>query len=202
MTEETKTQPEDAEEEDAILSAAEKIAESTTENEEPLTLEEQLKKSQAECKEQHGQFLRAKAEMENVRKRVQKEMVQERLYAPLPFVRDLLPGLDNLKRTLEAAKTSQNIEELTKGVEIVLKQFEDMLSNHAVTPIGSIGESFDPNIHEALQQVPSPDRPAMSIIDEVESGYRLHDRVVRPSKVIVSSGTPADETKEATQDES
>ena len=107
------------------------------------------------------------------------------------MVTDILPCLDNLRRAVEAAETSKNIEELTQGIQMVSKQFDDILAAHGAMPIESVGQPFDPNCHLALTQVPSPDHEPMTVLQEVERGYKLKDRIVRPSSVIVSCAPPA-----------
>ena len=114
-----------------------------------------------------------------------------RQYQSLPVVRDLLPVLDNLDRAVEAAESESDAANLVQGVQLVVKQLQDVLGGHAVQPIETENQTFDPNLHEALQQIPSPTHPPMTIVQEVERGYVLHDRVLRPAKVIVSSGPPA-----------
>lgn len=136
------------------------------------------------------QWLRAQAELDNFRKRTQREAQQNRLYQSLPLIRDLLPGIDNLERAIVAAESSTSLEELLQGVRMVSQHFQDVLGRHAVESIPAVGEPFDPNKHEAVQQMPSADHPAMTVLNEVERGYQLHDRVIRPSKVIVSTVPP------------
>jgi len=130
--------------------------------------------------------LRSQAELENYRKRVQRERDEERRYAAVPLVQDLLPGLDNLQRALDAARHTDDLTAMLQGVEMVAAQIDEILSRHGAKPIVAVGEPFDPNLHEAIQQMPSAEHPPMTVIDEVERGYTLNDRVVRPSKVIVS----------------
>lgn len=156
------------------------------------SLEEQLEAAVAERDENHDRWLRTQADLENYRKRVSKEADENRKYQAVGVIRDLLPGLDNLGRAVEAAQTSGNVDELVQGVQMVLKQFEDILSAHSAVVIEAVGQPFDPNLHEALQQVPSADHPPMTVVQELERGFQIHDRVVRPSKVIVSSGPPAE----------
>ena len=152
-------------------------------------LREQLEAARAERDANRDSWLRAQAELENYRRRIQKERDQDRLFQALPLARDLLPVVDNLRRAVAAAEQSQNIEELRQGVEMVLRQFEEALAKHSVSAIdAAAGQPFDPNLHEAVQQVPSAEHPPMTIVQELERGYKLHDRVVRPSMVIVSSG--------------
>jgi molecular chaperone GrpE len=82
------------------------------------------------------------------------------------------------------------VEDLLTGVSMVARQLEDILVRNSVQPIEALGQPFDPNLHEALGQMPSTDYPAMTVMQELERGYTLHDRVVRPSKVMISSGPP------------
>jgi molecular chaperone GrpE len=159
-------------------------------NERTPSLTEQLETALAERDTHYDRLLRLQAELENFRKRMQREMEQSRQYQALPLARDLLPVLDNLRRALGAAEAAGNAAELVEGVNMVVKQFEDVLARHLVVPIEAVGQPFDAHLHEAVQQVPSPDHPPMTVVAEVERGYLLHDRVVRPAKVIVSSGPP------------
>ncbi len=167
------------------LAAPDVAAESVQSGVEAPTLEAAV----AERDANYDRFLRVQAELENYRKRVRKETEQNRLYQALPLVRDLLPGLDNLERALIAAESSHNVDELIEGVRMVAQQFQDVLARHSTLPIDAVGKPFDPNLHEAIQQLPSSDHPPMTVIDEVQRGYMLHDRVVRPSTVIVSSSS-------------
>lgn len=143
----------------------------------------------AERDEFKNKWARALADLDNYRRRVQKEMEEDRKYAAIPLLKAVLPGLDGLQLALRAAATSQNAEELITGVQMVAKQFDTALSAVGIAPIVSVGQPFDPNLHEAISQRPAADVPPMTVLDEVERGYTLHDRVVRPSKVIVSGGS-------------
>lgn len=131
-------------------------------------------------------LLRTQAEMENYRKRVQRERDEERRYAAQSVVRDLLPVLDNLQRAIEAAEKGGTVDDLRNGVQMVLQQAIEMLGRSNVRPIEAVGQLLDPNLHEAITQMPS-DQPPLTILQEVERGYTLHDRVLRPSKVIVAA---------------
>jgi molecular chaperone GrpE len=136
------------------------------------------------------QLLRAQAELENFRRRSQREMADVRKYQSLPVVRDLLPAMDNLNRAVQAAEQTGDVTNLLAGIRMVVQQLADMLKANAAQLIDAEGKSFDPNLHEALSQVPTPDHPPMTVIQVVESGYVMHDRVVRPAKVIVSCAPP------------
>lgn len=146
----------------------------------------QLAALQTERDDLKDRLLRSQAELENYRKRAQKELDQERQYRSLPVVRDVLPALDNLQRALDSAKKSKDVDQLLQGVQMVAKGLEEKLKGHAVVAIDCVGKPFDPNLHEAIQQAPSKDHPPMTVLHEVERGYQMYDRVVRPSKVIVS----------------
>jgi molecular chaperone GrpE len=151
------------------------------------TLEEQLLATRAERDENLNRFLRSQAELDNYRKRVQRERDDERHYAALSIVRDLLAPLDNLQRAVESARNSGESGNLLQGIELVVQQMERVLSGHGAKVIPAVGQLFDPHLHEAVQQIPSDDKPPMTVLQELERGYTLHERVVRPSKVIVSA---------------
>ena len=155
-------------------------------NVDPFIEAGELATVQAERDDFRERWLRAQAELENYRKRSQKELDQERQYRSLPVVRDVLPALDNLQRAIQMAKTAKDNDQLIKGVQMVAQQFEEALARHAVVAIEAVGKPFDPNLHEAIQQAPSKDHPPMTVLRDVEKGYQMYDRVVRPTKVIVS----------------
>lgn len=141
----------------------------------------------AERDDYKDKWARARADLDNYRRRVQREMDEDRKYSALPLLKAVLPGLDNLQRAVQAAATSRNADELITGVEMVTRQFDTALAAVGVTPIAAVGQPFDPNRHEAIAQQPSADHPPMTVLMEVERGYVLHDRVVRPTKVVVSA---------------
>jgi len=141
----------------------------------------------AELDEAKDRELRARAELDNFRKRAARQMDEERRYAGLPLLRDLLPVLDNLKRALEAAEKTHDAQSLLEGVRLVVKQFYAALERHHCVAIESLHEPFDPNVHEAVFQQPSGEFPANTVLYEVQAGFQLHDRVVRPSQVVVTA---------------
>lgn len=157
------------------------------------SLREQLEATQAERDENYNLALRAQAELENFRKRVQREREEDLRYRALPLAKDLLPVIDNLHRAVLAAGQTSNVDDLILGVEMVLKQCDDVLAGHAVQPIVAEQATFDPNVHEAVSQVPTAEAEPMTILQEIERGYTLHDRVLRPSKVVVATAPPPQE---------
>ena len=161
------------------------------------SIEEQLAEAVAERDASRDQFLRSQAELDNYRKRVSREREEERRLAALPVVRDLLPVIDNLKRAAGAARESGQAPDLVEGIDLVLQQIDGVLGSHGVQPIPGEGEAFDPHLHEAVSQIPSAEHPPMTIVQELEQGYLLHDRVVRPSKVIVSKEVVAESSEDS-----
>lgn len=149
-----------------------------------------LTEAQAAADDFRDRWLRSQAELENFRKRSQKELDAERQYRSMAVVRDILPALDGLQRALQVAKATKDVDQLLQGMQMVAQQFEDALARHSVIAIKAVGEPFDPNQHEAIQQAPSKEHPPMTVLHEVERGYQLFDRVVRPTKVIVSVSPP------------
>lgn len=160
------------------------------------SLQDQLDVALAEKAELWDRCLRTQADLENYRKRVQREREEDRKYAGLSLIRDLLPSLDNLQRAVETCQKLSPEEGspaagLLQGVEMVQAQLVAILAQHGAKPIAALGQPFDPQLHEALQQVPSAEHPPMTVILEYESGFVLHERVIRPAKVIVSVAPPA-----------
>src|SRR5262249_44383919 len=127
-------------------------------------------------------------EMQNLRSRTAREVSDERKYAALPIVRDLLPVIDNINRAIEAAEKAGEADNLLAGFRLVKQQLHTILSNHQVEPIAAENEIFDPTFHQAILQQPSADVPAGQVMMVTQPGYKMHDRVVRPAQVIVSAG--------------
>jgi molecular chaperone GrpE len=139
--------------------------------------------------EAERKVLLAHAELENFRKRMHREADQQLKYSNLPLLRDLLDVVDNLNRAADAARTdTSRTSALLSGVEMVAQQLQNVLAKYGCKPVTAVGSEFDPNVHEAIAQMPSADYAAGLVAQEVAVGYVLHDRVVRPSSVIVSTG--------------
>ena len=156
---------------------------------------------QSQLQEANERVLRSQAELENSRKRMRREMDEQRRFAVFPLLSDLLPVVDNLGRAVESAKEKPDAVSLLEGVEMVAAQLAAILEQHNCQKIVSAGAPFDPNLHEAIGQQPSPECPAGHIAHVALDGYCLHDRVVRPSQVLISTGAPGppDESSEASQ---
>lgn len=154
------------------------------------TLEEQLQAALADRDQYKDKWTRALADHENYRRRITREMDEDRKYAALPLLKVLLPVFDGLDRAVFAASQSKNADELIGGVQLTLKQLEAALNGFGAKSITALGQPFDPNQHEAISQAPSAEHPPMTVLHDVERGYTLHDRIIRPSKVVVSIAPP------------
>ena len=136
------------------------------------------------------QILRLRAEFDNFRKRVARDAEKTRKMAAESLIKDLLPVADNFERALQHGQG--DTASLLEGIAMVHKQFVDVLSRHGVEAISAIGEPFDPNVHDALSRMPSDEHAEDKVALEYEKGYRLGDVVLRPAKVVVSSGPAED----------
>ena len=136
-------------------------------------------------------ILRLQAEMQNLRQRTNREIADERRYGAMAIVREVLPVLDNIDRAIEAADKNSDGNALLEGFRLVRQQLSDVLAKHDCEPIEALGEPFNPDVHEAILQQPSEEYPPGTVMMATQTGYRLHDRVVRPTQVIVSTGPPA-----------
>jgi len=146
---------------------------------------------QAEVEALRDQKLRAQAEVQNVRQRMQRDKSEAIKYAEADFARSLLGVLDDLERTIESAKASDDAQAVGKGVSIVYDQFLKLLKDRHIEPIDAVGKPFDPDLHEAVMQKPSEKVAAGAVAEVLARGYRMHARVIRPAKVIVSTGGDA-----------
>jgi molecular chaperone GrpE len=153
----------------------------------------------AQVQEAQDRTLRAQAELENVRKRAQREIMEERRYAATPLIRDLLVVADNIDRAIDAAQQTEQNGGLLEGFRMVADQLHDTLDKHGCKKITADGEPFDPHLHEAIFQQPSADHEPGTVMQVTLNGYQLHDRVVRPAQVIVSAAPTAEDTENTDQ---
>jgi molecular chaperone GrpE len=153
--------------------------------------EEKLK----EFDEQNEQSLRLQAEFENFRRRSLKEKQESFKFGHQNLVKDLLSVVDNLERALEhgAQNAGQEVKSILGGVELVHREVLAALAKHAVTEIAAEGKIFDPADHEAMGQVPNSEVPPNSVLEVLQKGYMIHDRMLRPARVIVSRAATPEE---------
>jgi molecular chaperone GrpE len=142
-----------------------------------------------ELEQAKDRALRCQAELDNYRKRACREMEDHVRYANIGLMRDLLPVLDNIQRAIEAAEKSTDGSGLLEGVKLVAQQLQGVLEQHHCVKIEALHAPFDPHLHHAILQQPADEHPANTIIMVTQDGYQLHDRVVRPSQVIVSTNS-------------
>ena len=146
-----------------------------------------LAAAQMEAVEARQDMLRMQADMDNLRKRLVREQEKARRRTLERFMRDLLPVRDSLERGLEAASDpAASVEALREGKELIMKMLTKVMGDHGLQTIDPSGEAFDPEKHEAMTMLPSPDHDENTVIDVLEKGYQLHDRLIRPAKVVVS----------------
>ena len=146
---------------------------------------EQLAEANNACQDK---LLRLAAEFENYKKRMVRDKQSALKYAEENILKDLLPSIDNLERAINHEEATQDVKTLLEGVELTLKGLKSTVSKYGVEPIESVGQPFDPNLHEALVMEASDDVPAQSVLREFEKGYNYKERLLRATKVVVSKG--------------
>lgn len=153
----------------------------------PQAAENAEQKLRSELAAAKDRELRAHAELDNYRKRAARELDERLRYANLGLLREILPVIDNVDRAIEAADKNADAGALLEGFKMVSQQLGEALKRHHCTRIEALHVPFDPNVHHAVMQQPSEEHPANTVLMVTQNGYQLHDRVVRPSQVIVST---------------
>lgn len=180
---------------DAEATAADAVAadssQAAPEGDEMSALLGKLDTLTAEANAHRDRALRAAAELENYRRRAVREKDDARKYANQSLLENFLPILDNFNLGLEHARQHEAGKAFADGFAMVVMQIEGWLKSHGVEQIDPKGEEFDPNLHEALANLPDPEVPEHHISQVQRVGYRLHDRLLRPAAVVISSGPPA-----------
>jgi molecular chaperone GrpE len=171
--------------------------------EEPLSgtqqteeLRTRLETKEKEAAENHDRYLRAMAELDNYKKRAARDKEEAIKYGNEKLIKDVLPILDSLDRALHQSadlSVRNNFEAFQQGLELIHSQILGCLERHGVVKIAAKGEEFDPDRHQALMQVETPEMESNRVVDEYESGYTLHGRLLRPTKVSVSKNVPKED---------
>jgi len=154
----------------------------------PSTFEEAMAENARLMEEaalNHDRWLRAAAEAENTRRRCEREKSEYLKYAVENLIKDLLPVVDNLERALSHAAEDE-CPALRQGVELTLKGLQSALERHGVVPVDALGQSFDPNLHEAVSVTERPTASENEVVEQLQKGYLLKDRLVRPAMVVVA----------------
>lgn len=171
------------------------IVDEVEEAEELVDFDAMLAEKDQEIAKLKDKWLRALADHENYKKRVKRDIDDATSRSASSLLNSFLPTVDNLERALEIAQpavaeaseeNTDNIQQVVKGLQMVRDEFLSSLKKHKIEPVPSVGHPFDPAIHDALQQIDSPDHAPGVVIREFEKGYKLGDRLVRPARVIVA----------------
>lgn len=161
----------------------------------PEELKNLLVQKTQEAQENYDRFLRLAAELENLKKRQEREISGVRQFANENLLRELLPVLDNLERALEHGRQNETPEPLLEGLELVRQDFLKVLGRFGITPIDSVGERFDPLFHHAVMEEEAPEVEDQTVIKELQKGYFLQNRLLRPAMVVVSRNPAQSESK-------
>jgi len=172
------------------IDAAMEAEAATTEPAEELSEVDQLKAQVADAEKR---VLMAHADLENYRKRTRRDMQDQVKYASLRLMSGLLESVDNLQRAIESYEQEPNADGLAEGVVMVATQITKVLEDHGCKRIDAVGQPFDPNLHQALQMQASDEHPANTVMQDLRSGFQLHDRLIRPTQVFVSTGPAKEE---------
>ena len=156
-----------------------------------------LRKKAAEYDGLLDRLKRVTADYLNSQKRIQREMQERADHAIEAFALELLPVADNLARAIQAAREHATVERILEGVEMVETQLYDALARHGVTPVETErGHPFDPTVHEAVGVLPTDQQEPNRVVEEIQRGFRLHNRLIRPSRVVVSKELQEDQPAE------
>ena len=150
------------------------------------SIREALEKKEAECRELQDKYVRALAEMDNFRKRMNREMNDSVKFANEKILGDLLAVVDNMERAITHSKDKKDFASLIDGLELTLKEFTGVFEKHGVQSVESVGHVFDPSKHHAVAVIESDTHGENVIVEEFRKGYLLNDRVLRPSLVSVA----------------
>jgi molecular chaperone GrpE len=151
-----------------------------------------LAAAQAEAARLRDAWLRTAADFDNFRKRARRELDEARRGGREDLVRSLLPVFDNLDRALQSSQRSSDVKAMADGLSMVQRQFVDALGREGITRVPTVGHPFDPNLHEAIQQVETDSHPPGTVIAEVQSGYMQGDRLLRAAMVVVARPKASD----------
>ena len=149
-------------------------------------LQTEIEKVRSEAQANYERFLRTAAELDNFRKRKEREVNDLRKYANQNLLRELLNVVDNLERAIGTSRDPESKDGLIEGVDMTLKELLKIIEKSGVTPIEAVNQPFDPNLHEAVMQEENAEVSENTVIRELQRGYLIHDRLLRPAMVVVS----------------
>jgi molecular chaperone GrpE len=149
-------------------------------------LRAELRKVSEQAKDSDDKYLRALADLDNQRKRALREKEELQKYATERLILEILPVIDNFELAIEAGQKTESAAQVVDGVKMILKQLREILEKEGVAAFESIGDKFDPYKHEALLAIESKEHAPYTILEEIQKGYTMKDRVIRPAKVTVA----------------
>jgi molecular chaperone GrpE len=182
-------QDSDEQEPSAEPSATENQISQTPPETEPVAddVTAKLQAAERQAEESYDRLLRISAEFDNYKKRTAREMQDVVKYATEKMAKELLVVVDNLERAIEAAGAERTEDDpLVKGIHLTLGEVLKILDRHKIQPVKALGEPFDPTFHQAMMQEEVEDQPPNTVVREMQKGYTMHDRLLRPSMVVVS----------------
>lgn len=150
----------------------------------PLAQELEAQRKLAD--ENYQRYLRTQADFDNFRRRSRQEKEDFAKYASAKLIEQLLPIVDNFERAIGASREAKDVDALQKGVDMIFRQLEQVLANEGLTPMNAVGQPFNPEFHQAIMQVESDEHEEGIVVEEVQKGYVLKDKVLRPAMVKVS----------------
>lgn len=156
-------------------------------------LQQQLDQALEERQKLQEQLLRTLAEMDNLRKRTLREKEEMGRFANENILREILPVVDNLERAVEHVEKAESADGLLEGVRMTLTQFGQVLKRFGVEPIDAVGQPFDPSFHQAMGQLESQEHAVNTVVSELQKGYQLNERLLRPSFVLLAKTPETDE---------
>jgi molecular chaperone GrpE len=162
-------------------------------DQESKELQLKLEEKEKESKENYEKYLRIAAELDNFKKHSSKERSELVRYGNENLIKEILPILDNMDRALDHAEKARDIDAFIEGLKLIRSQFLQRLEKFGVKQVEAVGSEFDPNIHEAVLSVDSPDHEDNRVMDEFEKGYLLNDRLLKPARVSVTKRKPESE---------
>ncbi len=154
---------------------------------EPEVVQSELEQAQKLADENYQRYLRVQADFDNFRRRSRQEKEEFAKYASSKLIEQLLPILDNFERALETGKDTSDLESLLKGVDMVFRLLSQVLEQEGLKPIDAVGQPFNPEFHQAIMTVESAEHDEGIVIEEIQKGYNLKDKILRPTLVKVSS---------------
>lgn len=197
IQDETETATTDIKDASEEIDTTENLPDNDTDTTPEKELAEQITLARQEAQEHYDRLLRVSADFENYKKRTAREMQEVVKYANERLIKELLTVVDNLERAIESATNNYGPDDpLVHGVHLTLSETLKLLEKHHVAPIASLGKPFDPNFHQAMMQEEVDNQPPNTVVKELQKGYLIHDRLLRPALVAVSKagGTQPENT--------